>query len=688
MSLNIRNLATRLFQRFTKPGTLKAPTPNRARLNVTALEDRVVPTAGSVVSIEVIHATEGGNPAVIQLTRTDTTNSATVAITLTGTATAGDDYSGSTNFEIEFEPTKGTKLLTLAALPDSLVEGTETVYVTLTAVSGCTIGGLGYDTVNIYDIPPVSGSITAVRSDGYGEAEEGWVAENDDNDNYNFSGDPDTSLDQIADKDELAAVAGEDDLVAIHFDPITGAVAGDTARLNFTSPNIRLWMNTDKSGGQVISSVTEFDPLVAHTVYAEGLGLSSAVNAESVALEWVRGNAIAIIDQVLLTVYQVKGAQNVPGYSRHTYVTTIPGQVAATFGAIAGGTQPSVVPSAPAPGGGATVNGLIVNWGEGEVVGTYRVNVPGGFFVTRQVNVVKVQLDAAGADNKLVLDADMQAQRTDRNGVHSAPQYEVVDDAPGSMYASIKVSRFAGPLVDGVRRGQQFIDIGFVQTITHVRKRGDFAGTFPLFNDFSMISNTEGKSYIDSIVDGGKPWYEQVYDPTKKGQARHGRFGANVKENLVFDMADAPDWAAVPKMVEEGIMVGRFWLKANFVTYFVVQTREEVNTANDSYTIRASIPWTWDASGKVDGGSLDDPTRDAAGRPKPTGKWTPDANVTTLSSPVNPRKLVESTAGEIVSTTLTKGMSSNTAQEVVETWHRDPPIVSPIVPPTPPGIRW
>ena len=236
-------------------------------------------------------------------------------------------------------------------------------------------GGTATATVNI---TIVSGSVTAIRSDGSGEAEEGWVAENNDNDNYNFSGDPDTSIDQIADEDELGAVAGEDDLVAIHFGPVTGAVSGDTARLNFTSANIRVWMNADKSGGQVISGVTEFDPLVAHTVYVEGVGLSAGVNAEFIDLEWVSGtfaNLRQIVDQVLLTVYQVKGAQNVPGYSRHTYSVTVPGAVAATFGAIVGGTQHSVVASAPAPGGGATVNGLIVNWGEGEVVGTTPYNM-------------------------------------------------------------------------------------------------------------------------------------------------------------------------------------------------------------------------------------------------------------------------------------------------------------------------
>ena len=244
------------------------------------------------------------------------------------------------------------------------------------------------------------------------------------------------------------------------------------------------------------------------------------------------------------------------------------------------------------------------------------------------------------------------------------------------MYASIKVSRFAGPLVDGVWRGQQLIDIGFMQTVTHVQKRGNFAATFPLVDFFSVISDTEGKTYIDPAKPASKPWYEQKYDPMTPGQARHGRFGVNVKENLVFDMDDAMDWEAVPNLVQEGTVAGRFVIKADFITYFVVQTREEVNAAKDSYTIRASIPWTWNASGNVDGGSVDDPIRAAAGRPGPTGKWTLDANVTTLSSPGNATKLVESTAGDIVSTTLTKGQSSNAAM-ATETWHRDPPFFPP-----------
>ena len=90
-----------------------------------------------------------------------------------------------------------------------------------------------------------------------------------------------------------------------------------------------------------------------------------------------------------------------------------------------------------------------------------------------------------------------------------------------------------------------------------------------------------------------------------------------------------------------------FSIALGFDTYFAVHTKETVNAANDSSTIRAAVPWGWNATGGV--------TNDAV------HTWTLGPGIVTLTSSANPKKFVESTAGNIVSTTLTKGRTANDA---------------------------
>ena len=535
-------------------------------------------------------------------------------------------------------------------------------------------GGSATSDIWLLQGSPVSGQIGALRPDGSGTATEGWVAENNDNDNYNFNGDPDTSLDQVYDKAELGPVAGENDLVGLLIQPITNAVAGDLGSLTFTSPNIRIWANADKSGGQIISDVTTFDPTVAHTFYVEGLALSSAVNAEVITLNWqsvVLPNLKVQINRALFTVYQLTGAQNVPGYSRHTYAATVPGQVAATFGAIVNGTQHSVTPAVPAVAGAATTNALIVNWGianedptkevGGEVVGTFRVNVPGGFVSVREVNVVKVQLDKDAATNALELDGTHQVQRTDKKGVLSSNN---ADPAIWAMYASIEVERVAGPLVGGKRRGQRFIDIGFMQTAKFISLHGDYSANN---NNFSMISSVEGNSYIDVERDEtgttaqNRPWVWKRHG-NMFGQRNYIAMGDdNVLAFTMFDTRDRPSLGAVKNMVEEGVSVSFFSIVLDFVAYFAVHTKEAVNAADASYTIRASAPWRWIGSGPVDG----------------IGTWTSILPGPAVFSSEGLTKMTESKSGDIISTALTgnEAITANDAAAVTTmTWKRNPPL--------------
>ena len=89
MSLGITRLAKNLFRRHVNKSA--TPARNRARLSVTTLEDRTVPTP--VVTIAAIaDATEGGASGTFRLTRTETAGTLNVGYSPSGTAGPYTDY--------------------------------------------------------------------------------------------------------------------------------------------------------------------------------------------------------------------------------------------------------------------------------------------------------------------------------------------------------------------------------------------------------------------------------------------------------------------------------------------------------------------------------------------------------------------------------------------------------------------
>lgn len=93
-----------------------------------------------------------------------TTSPLTVTFALGGTATFGQDYTISApglinNSTLSLGDLQSSSTLEIIPLNDTLVEGTETVTVTVTSSTAYVIGGTAAQTVNIADIPPaVTGS--------------------------------------------------------------------------------------------------------------------------------------------------------------------------------------------------------------------------------------------------------------------------------------------------------------------------------------------------------------------------------------------------------------------------------------------------------------------------------------------------------------------------------------------------
>ena len=232
------------------------------------------------------------------------------------------------------------------------------------------------------------------------------------------------------------------------------------------------------------------------------------------------------------------------------------------------------------------------------------------------------------------------------------------------MYASIEVERVAGPEVGGKRRGQRFIDLGFMQTAKVVSLHGDYSANN---NNFSMISSVQGNSYIDVERDEtdstaqNRPWVWKRYGDMF-GQRNYIAMGDDkILQFTMFDTRDNPSVPAVKNMVEEGVSVSFFSISLDFMTYFAVHTKETVNAANASYSIRASAHWVWIGTGPVNG----------------TGTWTSISPGPAVYSPEGMTNLAESKTGDIISTTLV-GNGAETANDAAApgtiTWKRNPPL--------------
>jgi hypothetical protein len=143
----------------------------------------------------------------------------------------------------------------------------------------------------------------------------GYVPLNNDNDNYNFEGDQATSLTHRRDKDEMALVDGENDLV-----PITVKALDGQTNHRFTvsaTPGLRIWWDERKS--QQYNPNVDLAILQGQTLWVEGIRTSEQARDEVVTLSYVQytpGSSFTtkvVADKVRFTVYQVDGAMNVPG---------------------------------------------------------------------------------------------------------------------------------------------------------------------------------------------------------------------------------------------------------------------------------------------------------------------------------------------------------------------------------------
>ncbi|MBX9583141.1 MAG: hypothetical protein K2X87_22770 [Gemmataceae bacterium] len=514
--------------------------------------------------------------------------------------------------------------------------------------------GVGSGTGDGYGVTSGSGSGSGATGDldiyepngnWYAEEKEenpgGWVALNNDNDNYNFHNDPDgKSLAHVYDKDDPTnvKVPRENDLVGINVHDTSAGTRNGVLSLQWTSSKIRVWGTADKDGGPLTSGVAlalggDFD------FYVEGVSPSTASTAEQIKLLWTPNGSPGsqLVDAVNFTVYEVNGVMNVPGYSEYAYTVRTPDARGSSISVLSGGQNKATTTD---PTTFTTARKIL--WDGGPVLGTYRVTPVAGepFYVDREVNVVKVDLESvAGANNQLdyknppyqptgAADPDSTPPGT------PPPRWETGKRAilsakfttqPYAVKSTLRVNRIEGPVVVGESkmRGVRFIDVGMIQNARFTEKRGVFGFT-PTRYSISSLEYTPGTGpeyYVDTrnkpfIQVSEFPYYSSGTDPVTSlpGLVRPGidpAAGAPIL-NTVLSIADRPYLYATGSlsMTFGGVTkpVSQFKLVFDSNLYMAVRTRDTgPGSADRVFTQRGKATWKFDGSGSVDAtGKWDD----------------------------------------------------------------------------------
>ena len=125
-------------------------TPDTA--TVTIADD---PPLVSVTATDASAAEAGSDPGVFTFTRTggDTGAALTLLVSRSGTAANGGDYTalGGSTFLVAIPAGQASATVTIAPVDDALVEGDETVVLTLQPSTGYAIASPGAATVTIED---------------------------------------------------------------------------------------------------------------------------------------------------------------------------------------------------------------------------------------------------------------------------------------------------------------------------------------------------------------------------------------------------------------------------------------------------------------------------------------------------------------------------------------------------------
>jgi hypothetical protein len=456
----------------------------------------------------------------------------------------------------------------------------------------------------------ITGSLGIVTDNGselsndQNQSPGGYVAVNNEDADYN--GTPDLS--------QAGPIMGEADLVPLDLNPVDPVAQGGTYTLANLSPNLKIYMNSDKS--DPVTNATTFDATKANTVYVEGIAESSGKAKEEIDLNWTNGTLSATLDKVKYTVYKVTGPMDVPDYSIYTYKADIPGGGTGSWTATNGTVQT-----------GANANTSTILWGGGPVVGDATFSPAPGFSVDYAVNVVQVKIDISGTNSLTYNNPPSQSGTTALIASTTAGAAET---------STLGVATLAGPMVNGSMRGVKFIQLGMIQNGQFTAKHAVYDGLAPA--QIRKSSLEDGTYHLDYLTSAGQvstsPWYDS--------QAGTGSLGFlapttdTQQNNIIFNVSDTPQLLATDMPVLNGIQANLYAIVFDLNLYFAVRTTEAVNGSDQVYTQRAKASWRFDGTGTVNAAGIWSQTgTGTTGSAKFTEVQSGDVVPITTGTPIN-----------------------------------------------------
>jgi len=237
-----------------------------------------------------------------------------------------------------------------------------------------------------------------------------------------------------------------------------------------------------------------------------------------------------------------------------------------------------------------------------------------------EVNVVQVKLKG-GTTNKIVYKNDLG-----QNGT------VIKSSESDAMEASLTIEKVIGPSVSGSTRGEQLVEIGFIQNGQFTRKHAIYDGFTPSKRRRSSLQ--DGTYYIDyytSSPASTSPWYDSE-GATGSGGFHQVPAGGSTNQSL--NITDTPSVTATDSMslTIDNVtdMADKFAIEFDFTLYFAVRTVQDVNGASGVFTQRGSALWEFDGTGDIDA----------------SGVWTQTGNGNTGAG-----SFTEITNGEVVPVT-------------------------------------
>jgi hypothetical protein len=393
-----------------------------------------------------------------------------------------------------------------------------------------------------------------------------FVPLNSDDDDYSA-----TSTSLGSDKDQPVAIIGENDLLPIYLKKLP-QLTGAKFLLDIPSKT-KVWKNSNRQ--DEVTSTTEFDASVDTTVYAEGVSKGSDL------LKLILrhgGQDKADIARLKITVFELKGVLNVPGYTAYSYTADGSLPTGSKWGTPTGGSVKS----------GSTPTQATILWDQGPVVGKAVYEVNSDYVWELEVNVVQVKL-GTGASNKIVY----------RQGLIQNSRLISSSASGRAMEASLTIDKVIGPSVSGSTRGEQFLELGFIQNGQFTRKHALYNGFTPKQRRRSSLQ--DGAFHIDYLTDppaSTAPWYDSN---STTGLLKNIPSGGITGHAL--NVSDTPNVSATDSMsLTVGTvsdMADKFGIEFDFNLYLAVRTLQDVNGSKDLYTQRGKASWEFDGSGDI-----------------------------------------------------------------------------------------